>query len=46
MNRPVEVLSNHFMPAVAVRWIADRLHMGSTGYAQHLLYKQRRAATK
>ena len=28
--------------AVTVKWIAERLKMGSPGYVHHLLYRQRR----
>ena len=28
--------------AVTVKWIAERLDMGAPGYANHLLYRQRK----
>ena len=30
--------------AVTVRWIAERLRMGSPGYVNHLLYRRRKVA--
>ena len=29
--------------AVTVRWLAERLQMGTPGYVHHLLYRQRKA---
>jgi hypothetical protein len=30
--------------SMTVAWIAQRLHMGSPGYVNHLLYEHRKAA--
>ena len=32
--------------AVTVKWIAERLQMGSPGYLNHLLYQRRKAGRK
>ena len=29
---------------MTVSWIANRLHMGTAGYVNHLLYRRRKAA--